>query len=345
MLRCRFLFPLFAAVVFCCSAFGQEAPPQQAAPKIDREKGNLELPKRAPENWSSPSDVKTGLDPVPSEVVSKEEHPDFDRQMIRMQWRFNDPIEVWVVRPKKNAKVDDKAPVIVYLYGSPDKGDQFRDNGWCKRATSDGFAAVGFVAALTDYRFKERPLKQWFVSELAESLGSTAHDVILVLNELQQGGYLDTRRVGAFGIGAGGTIALLVAQADPRIASVDVLDPWADWPEWLKDTPLLTDQDRPKFLTQEFLKSVSTLDPLTYLPSLKTPSVRIQQNWSDPVTPTKVKQALASAAPPSVTVVKYENAADLMKSWQAAGLSGWLKQQMRLQRPNDANGDGHVAKK
>src|SRR5215472_15081434 len=92
-----------------------------------------------PENWASLGDLKTGLQAMTSVVVQREEQPDFVRELVRVQWRIGDPIDLWISRPKVTGKV----PVVLYLYGYTDTNDRFRDNGWAKRATADGFAAVG----------------------------------------------------------------------------------------------------------------------------------------------------------------------------------------------------------
>jgi len=242
---------------------------QQAAPssgkKAERQSEANNAPPVVPENWRVLDDLKSGLEPGVPAVVQTDEQPDFVRQLVRVQWRVNDPIELWITRPKVTGKV----PVVLYLYSYSDSNDRFHDNGWCKRATADGFAAVGFAAAVTDYRFRWRPLKQWFVSELTESLGSSVHDVQLILNYLADRGDFDMSRVGMFGMGSGASIAILAAHADPRIKTLDLLDPWGDWPDWLKDSPEVPASERSKYLAPEFLKSVAPLDPVAYLPSLK----------------------------------------------------------------------------
>ena len=283
--------------------------------------------------------LKTGLKPPAYNEEERDEQPQFVRELVRVQWRMADPIELWVARPKISGKV----PVVLYLYGHADTGDRFRDNDWCKRATADGFAAVGFVSALTEYRFRFRPLRQWFVGELAESLGTTAHDVQFILNYLEDRGDMDMDQVGMFGMDSGASIAILAAHADPRIKTLDLLDPWGDWPDWLKQSPIIPDDERAKYLTPEFLKSVATLDPLSYLPTLKTRHLRLQQTVSEPVTPKIAKERLAAAAPDPSEVVKYGSPKDLMKAWETSGLSGWIKQQVRLQAPKASSDDGRVA--
>jgi hypothetical protein len=291
------------------------------------------------ENWGVLEDLKTGLEPPAYFEVNRVEQPEFVRQLIRVEWRVGDPIDVWVVRPKVAGKV----PVVLYLYGYLDTGERFRDDGWGKRATAGGFAAVGLVSALTDYRFRLRPLKQWFVSELPESLGTTVHDVQLVLNYLASRGDMDTDHVGMFGMGSGASIAILAAHADPRIKTLDLLDPWGDWPEWLKASPVVWDDEHARFLAPEFLISVAPLDPVAYLPSLKGLSLRLQQTLSEPETPKIAKQHIAGAVPNSKELVQYESPKDLFKAWQGTGLSGWIKQQMRPQSDEGSSDTARVA--
>jgi len=284
------------------------------------------------ENWRVLDDLKTGLDPHAAVVVQSDEQPDFVRDLLRVQWRIVDPIDVWLIRPKVTGKV----PVVLYLYSYSDTSDRFHDNGWCKRATADGFAAVGFVSALSDYRFKNRPMREWFVSELTEALGTSVHDVQLILNQLAGRPDIDMNRVGMFGMGSGASVAILAAHADPRIKTLDLLDPWGDWPDWLEFSPAVPDSERAKYLMPEFLKSVAALDPVSYLPSLKTQSLRLQQTLSEPVTPKIAKERIAAAVPNPSQLVKYANAEDLLKAWQTMGLSGWIKEQMRSQSPKEA---------
>lgn len=116
-------------------------------------------------------------------VGEKDELPEFTRELIQVHWRDADPIDLYVIRPHGV----EKPPVILYLYSYPSEGDQFKDDGFCRRATQGGFAAVGFVSALTGQRHHSRPMKQWFVSELQESLVTSVHDVLMILNYLSAG--------------------------------------------------------------------------------------------------------------------------------------------------------------
>jgi hypothetical protein len=327
-------------VLFFLVALPHLTPAQEPVPPASGDKAQVPTaiaapPPTVPENWRLLDDLKTGLEVRSPVVVQTDEEADFVRQLVRVQWRNSDPIDLWITRPKAPGKV----PVVLYLYNYSDSSDRFHDNGWCKRATADGFAAVGFLAALTDYRFRARPLRQWFVSELTESTGSSVHDVQLILDYLASRGDLDMNRVGMFGMGSGASIAILAAHADPRIKSLDLLDPWGDWPDWLRDSPVIPENERSKYLSQDFLKSVAAVDPVNYLPSLKTPSVRLQQTLSEPVTPKIAKERIAAALPDPNELVKYNNTLDLMNAWKVTGLSGWIKQQLRSPAPKGP-GDG-----
>ncbi len=59
-----------------------------------------------------------------------------------------------------------------------------------------------------------------------EALGKSTHDVQMVLDYLAGRGDFDMSNVKVFGVGAGGTIAVLAASADSRIKAIDLLDPW-----------------------------------------------------------------------------------------------------------------------
>ena len=71
------------------------------------------------------------------------------------------------------------------------------------------------------HRYHDRPMRQWFVSELQEAVVKSVHDVQMILNYLSTRGDLDLNRIGMFGQGSGGTIAILVASVDPRIKAIN----------------------------------------------------------------------------------------------------------------------------
>jgi hypothetical protein len=321
------------------------AAPAQQNPAAGGMKANQQNDaKKAParpeevENWGVLNDIKTGLHPSDAVVVQTDTEPDYVRELVRVQWRAADPVNLWIMRPKTAEKV----PVILYLYSFPTEDNQFRDDGWAKRATADGYAAVGFVSALTGSRYLMRPLRQTFITELPESIGSTVHDVQLILNYLADRGDMDTDHVGMFGMGSGGTIAILAARADRRIKTVDVLDPWGDWPDWLKQSPDVLEDDRPKLVTPEFLNSVEKLDPVAYLPSMRSERVRIriQQVLTEQLTPKVAKDRIATSVSDPRLVTRYADTKTLMDAWQVNGLSGWMKTQLKSEIEQDRRDAG-----
>jgi acetyl esterase/lipase len=231
-----------------------------------------------------------------------------------------DPIDLWVIRPVgvKNP------PVVLYLYGFPSETDRFHDDRVCQRLVQGGAAAVGFVSALTGYRAEHRPPKEWFVRELPESLASTVHDVQLILNYLETRGDLDMGRVGMFGQGSGGAIAILAAATDSRIKAVDLLNPWGDWPDWLAKAPLVPKDERAAYLQLDFLKRLEPLEPVRYLPALKSCTVRIQFFADDVNAPKEVADKLTAAAPSTAKIGHYPNARASFAASAGAPLFEWI---------------------
>jgi len=279
------------------------------------------------EDWTTISLAKSGL-PLSATggvPLSKAELPDCTRELFRLQWRSGDPIDLYVIRPRGA----DKPPVILYLFDYTKDSDIFRGDSWCKQAKQSGIAAVGFVSALAGQRFHTpRPMKQWFVSELQEALATSTHDVQMILNYLDTRGDLDMKRVGMFGQGSGGSIAILAAAADPRIAALDVVDPWGDWPDWLKNSKQIPENERATYLKPEFLQKVSNLDPAKYLPQLKDRPIHIEQVMDYPVTPPDARNKIAGAAPNPTDVSQYADIIALQKAWRSNGLTGWLGDQL-----------------
>lgn len=279
---------------------------------------------RTPEDWSSISLAGSQLVPDPPFLGEKDDFPTFTRELLQVKWRTGDPIDLYVMRPKGVAK----PPVVLYLYSYPSETDRFRDNNYCARITEGGFAAVGFVSALTGQRYAMRPMKEWFVSELQESLGSSVHDVQMVLNYLSTRGDLDMSRVGMFGAGSGGAIAILAAAADSRIKAIDLLNPWGDWPDWMAKSAIIPENERPNYLKPEFLNKVAPLDPVTWLPQLKSQDVRIERLTDDQVTPKVAAAKIDAAAGKSVKVIHYDNVQQFYGAAGGGRIFEWVKAQL-----------------
>ncbi len=275
------------------------------------------------EDWSSLAVGISHLHPEEPLVANTEEKEHFTRTLVGLKWRPGDRLDVYVILPKgvKNP------PAVLYLYNFADDTERFRNDGWCERVTGGGVAAIGFVSALSGHRFHDRPMKQWFVSQLQESLGSTVHDVKFILDYLATRGDIDMNRIGMFGQGSGATIALLAAAADPRIKAVDALDPWGDWPVWLAKSPVVSlDTADSHFTSPAFLKKVAPLDPVKWLPQLKTPYIRLQQNLEDEGTPLLAKNKIMKAAPKRTEVNRFDSTLQFMRAEGRGRLFDWIKE-------------------
>lgn len=149
----------------------------------------------------------------------------------------------------------------------------------------------------------------------------------LILDYLAARDDLSASEVGMFAQGSGASIAILAAAADPRIRALDLLNPWGDWPDWLKASPVVPEEERARYLTPEFLQKTSMLDPVTYLPQLQDRALRIQQIMDDPITPPTARDKLAAAVPHD-RLVQYNNAAAHREAWKTKGISAWIAFQL-----------------
>jgi hypothetical protein len=253
------------------------------------------------EDWTTPALKKGDLQPVSPLNALTEDHPGYTLQLIQVQWRPADPIDLYVIRPKGVAK----PPVILWLYGYPAQTEQFQDETFQKLSTKGGFAVVGFLSALTGHRFHDRPMSTWFVSELQESLATSAHDVQMVLDYLSTRDDLDTSRMGLFGQGSGATIGILAAAVDSRIRVLDTLDPWGDWPDWTRNSSLIPEVERAFMTKPDFLEKVAPLDPMGWLPKLGSRTFRLQDSTFVRSTPQASRDRLRSVLPGSVATVSY----------------------------------------
>ena len=286
-------------------------------------KHDLGLAKNYHEDWTAVSLEQNTLIPEKPVIGALDDAPGstFVRERFQMQWRPNDPLDLFVVRPKGVTK----PPVIIYLYSFPQDTDRFKDNAWCTTVTSGGYAAVGFVSALTGHRMEHRAVKEWFVSELQESLGASAHDVQMILNYLETRGDLGMEHVGMFGQGSGGAIAILASAADSRIKVLDLLTPWGDWPNWLGKSKIVPEDERAKYLSPGFLARAEVLDPIQWLPKIKAQSLRIQNVRQEPQMPDESEEKMEAAAPEMAEINKFGDSAALFPKVTGGRLLDWMK--------------------
>jgi len=294
------------------------ASPPVADPSDTRFKG-------VDEDWTSPALTKSHLRMVPPLIGSVDEETKYTAELIRLQWRWGDPLDVHIIKPKGVKK----PPVVLYLYGYPSETDIFRDERYEEAVTKDGFAAVGFVSALTGHRYHDRPMREWFVSELQESLATSAHDVQMVLNYLATRGDLDMDCIGMFTQGSGSSIGILASAADPRIKVLDTLDPWGDWPTWMATSPLVPEEERAAYVKPEFLKKVALLEPVEWLPKVQAKRFRLQQTAFDSITPTAAQEKLRAAAPPGSQIALYKTQPEYAAAVTGRKQLEWIQHELR----------------
>jgi dienelactone hydrolase len=253
----------------------------------------------------------------------------FTRQMIEVQWRPRDPIYLYVLLPKGTPH----PAVILYLNNYATDSQLFIDNDYGKLLTAQGVAAVGFASALSGQRYHDRPMAEWFVSELPEALAETVHDVQMILNYLTERGDVDMTRVGFVGDGSGGAIGVMAAAVDARIRALDLLDPWGDWPDWLAKSSVVPDEERASYSKAEYLTKAASLDPVQWLPRLRIP-IRLQYLRKDGATPAEAAERLKKAAPPQTTFVPQEQALAEYRTAEGSKFFDWIKSELRNNKEN-----------
>ena len=276
------------------------------------------------EDWTSPSLSHSSLIPSSPLIGYVNDYPGYTVEFLQVQWRFGDPLDLYVMKPKGISK----PPVILYLYGYPTDTDRFKDENFQKAVTKDGFAAVGFVSALTGHRYHDRPMREWFLSELQECLATSAHDVQMVLNYLATRQDLDMNRVGMFAQGSGATIAILASAVDPRIKVLDALDAWGDWRTWIATSPFVPEDERAEFLKPEFLKKAATLEPIDWMHRVQAKKFRFRDALFDLNTPQIAKKRLRSAVPRGTTVVIYKTPEDFNAVIRAGSDLEWIQREL-----------------
>lgn len=281
--------------------------------------------KAVSEDWTTPSLKTSHLRSIQPMSAYVDDEDGYTVELLQMQWRWGDPIDLYVLMPKGIKK----PPVILYLYNYISDTDSFKNQQWQKAVTKDGFAAVGFVSALSGHRYHDRPMTEWFVSELQESLAVSAHDVQLVLDYLSARGDLSMERVAMFGQGSGASIAILASAADPRIKVLDTIDPWGDWPTWMAGSPIIPEDERPNYEKPEFLKKVGMLDPVEWMPKVQAKKFRLQDASFDAATPPKAKEKLRAAVPNGGSVVIYKTTEDFNAVIRANKQLEWIHNELR----------------
>jgi hypothetical protein len=250
----------------------------------------------------------------------------FIRERWQMMWRPADSFDLYVCKPRG---ISGKLPVILYLYTYPGSTDRFKSDDWCMTMTSEGFAAIGFLSAYTGARLEMRSPIATFFTDFQESLASTVHDIPFILDYLATRDDLDMTRVGMYGQGSGGTIAILASSVDKRIRAINVLTPWGDWPNFFSQTRYVAADKRAKFMAPEFQTKIAPFDPVKVLPKVQARSVRIDDVRKSGPMPDSSQEHLEAAAPSTAIINQYGDPAALVPHASAGEQFAWLKTELQ----------------
>jgi hypothetical protein len=278
------------------------------------------------ETWTTPSLEGSHLQLIEElQLQNDETDPKYVTEVTRVAWRNGDPIDLYIMKPVGVKK----APLVAYLLDYPHDNDAFLKPELCRALAKKGLSAVFFATALTGQRYQGRPMKEWFVSELPEALATSAHDVQMILDYLGNRGDADVERTSVYGEGSGASIAILAAAVDSRIKTLDLVSPWGDWPDWMAKSTRIPENERANFLKPEFLGHTAPLDPVKWLPELKTQRVRIRNVRSLTETPVTAQEKIEAVAPANVEIVRYDNAQAYASAVTSEGPLGWIGQHLQ----------------
>src|SRR5580658_9729131 len=131
------LISFFAIVLLNCPApraqSGLLAVPAESGPPAIQQLGTSSSMWPESEQWNALPLSKSGLNTsvYTAAVLSKSDEPEYTQELVRVQWRRNDPIDLYIILPHGVTK----PPAILYLYDYRFGTGRFRDDGWRSRAT------------------------------------------------------------------------------------------------------------------------------------------------------------------------------------------------------------------
>jgi hypothetical protein len=138
-----------------------------------------------------------------------------------------------------------------------------------------------------------------------------------------------------FAQGSGASIAILTSAADPRIKVLEAMDPWGDWPTWLATSPFVPEAERRDYVKPEFLKKISTLEPVDWLPKVQAKKVRLDDELFDNVTPAVAREKLRAMVPAGTNVMLYKNMEEFKAAFQDGKNLEWIQHELQsLPKPD-----------
>jgi hypothetical protein len=120
----------------------------------------------------------------------------------------------------------------------------------------------------------------------------------------------------------------LASGVDPRIKVLEALDPWGDWPTWMRSSPVVPEEERPEYVKPEFLKKVAVMDPVDVLPKIQAKKFRLDNELFDTAIPRAVVEKLRSVAPAGATLMAYKDINEFKAAFQDGQNLDWIKYQL-----------------
>jgi cephalosporin-C deacetylase-like acetyl esterase len=226
-----------------------------------------------------------------------------------------------VVEPKEPATAARPAILFVHWYGPP------RPTSNRTQFIPDAveLAKGGAISLLIDTPwsrpeyFKERKREGDYARSVEQVKDlRRALDVLFTLPEV------DPKRVAYVGHDFGAMYGVLAAAVDPRVRFFVFMAGTRSFSDWFLYGPKPPEPEQQKFIAE-----MAPLDPIRYLPKLKTP-ILLQFADNDEHVSTERAEALAAAAPEPKTVRTYHSDHELNEEAARERLA-WLKEQLRLQ--------------
>ena len=100
-----------------------------------------------------------------------------------------------------------------------------------------------------------------------------------------------------------------------------------DWSDWLAKSTFVPEEDRARYLKPNFLKLLEPLEPVRFLPELKSRRLRIQfvDEYGEPK---EAVRKIELASPSAATLRHYSTALELRNVTADGGLFKWITSEL-----------------
>lgn len=135
---------------------------------------------------------------------------------------------------------------------------------------------------------------------------------------------VDPRRIAYVGHDFGGMYGVLMGSVDRRPTHYVIMAATPRFPDWYLYLPKLYGEER-----EQFIESMTSLDPITHVPNLAPASIFFQFGTNDPHVPRECAEEFFNAARAPKTI-KWYDAGHALDEQSARDRQVWLREQMGL---------------